>query len=291
MALASVDRAARWPRGRASLASLRFVPLSEKVGMGLFFVLLMVSLLAPLLASDPTVSVGPSFEAPSKSHLLGTDDVGQDVLARVLYGLRASMFGALAVVASGVVIGGAIGLIAGARGGIVDSVLMRLTDIFLALPGPVVAIAVVAALGPGLFHTVIGVAIVWWPWYARLVRGEVRALMARPHIDAARLSGASRSRLMVRHLLPGAVPPVIVTASLDIQLLVLTLAGLSFIGLGSPAPAPELGSMAARGIDYLFASPWIPLAPGIAVYIIAVAANLAGDGIRDLFDSGSEAGR
>lgn len=262
------------------------VGLAERSGLVLLTAVLLVSLAAPLIVSDPVVPVAPSFQPPSMQHPLGTDDVGQDVLARVLYGLRASWLSALAVIASGIVVGGLVGLVAGAVGGWVDVVLMRLTDTFLALPGPVLAIAVVAALGPSLRNTVIGIAVVWWPWYARLVRGEVRALASRPHVDAARLSGISSARLLLRHLLPGALPPVVVTASLDIQILVLTLAGLSFIGLGAPPPAPELGAMAARGTDYLFASPWIPLAPGAALFVLAAAANLAGDGIRDLLDRG-----
>lgn len=279
-------RLGRAHRGAAA-RGVRSLPFVERAGLGLFAALVGLSLLAPLLASDPTTAAGAPFEPPSGRHLLGTDDIGQDILSRVLFGLRASLVSAVAVIGAGLLVGGAIGLVAGARGGWVDAALMRFTDVFLALPGPVLAIAVVAALGPSLTHTVIGVALVWWPWYARLVRGEVRALAARPHVDAARLSGASPARLMLRHLLPGAVPPLIVTASLDIQILVLTLAGLSFIGLGSPPPAPELGAMAARGTDYLFASPWVPLAPGIAVFLLAVAANLAGDAIRDLLDNRS----
>ncbi|MDQ3431498.1 MAG: ABC transporter permease [Actinomycetota bacterium] len=274
--------ALRWPR-RARRAGLGGV---EAVGLVVLAVIVVMSLAAPLFAADPVVAVAPAFQPPSPSHLLGTDDVGQDIFSRVLYGLRASWLSAIVVIASGVVVGGVVGLVAGTRGGMVDTALMRLTDTFLSLPGPVLAIAVVAALGPSLRNTIIGIAVVWWPWYARLVRGEVRALVNRPHVDAARLSGVSKTRLMTRHLLPGALPPVIVTASLDIQILVLTLAGLSFIGLGAPPPAPELGAMAARGTDYLFASPWIPLAPGAALFILAVAANLAGDGIRDLLDRG-----
>ena len=265
---------------------LRGVGYLERLGAILLLLLLAMSFAAPLFVADPLISVAPAFQAPSWQHPFGTDDVGQDNFARVMYGLRTSWMSAAAVIASAIVFGGAVGLVAGTLGGWVDALLMRLTDTFLALPGPVLAIAVAAALGASLRNTVIAVAVVWWPWYARLVRGEIRALRARPHVDAARLSGVSRSRLMFRHLLPGALPPVIVTASLDIQILVLTLAGLSFIGLGAPAPSPELGAMAARGADYLFSSPWIPLAPGCAIFLLAVAANLAGDGIRDLFDRG-----
>jgi peptide/nickel transport system permease protein len=186
------------------------------------------------------------------------------------------------VIASGVLIGGLIGLIAGASGGWVDDLLMRITDVFLALPGPILAIAVVAALGPSLRHTLIAVGIVWWPFYARIVRGEVKALAARPHLEAARLAGVGRIRLAVRHLLPGAIPATMVTASLDVGNLVLTLAGLSFLGLGAPAPAPELGAMAARGLTYLLQEWWVPVMPGVAVLLLALLSNLAGDGLRDL---------
>jgi peptide/nickel transport system permease protein len=155
-------------------------------------------------------------------------------------------------------------------------------DIFLAMPGPILAIAVVAALGPSLQHLLIAVAIVWWPFYARIVRGEVRALAARPHLEAARLAGAGRFRLAFRHLLPGALPSVVVTASLDVGALILTLASLSFLGLGAPAPKPELGAMSFRGLDYLFEFWWVPIMPAIAVMVMTVIANLSGDGVRDL---------
>ena len=269
-----------------TLSAFRALPVDEQIGLLLLVALLAISLIGPFFVVDPTIAAGQPFESPSWHHLFGTDDIGQDILARVLYGLRASWFSALGVIASGVIIGGAIGLVAGARGGWVDTVLMRFTDTFLSLPGPVLAIAVVAALGPSLFHTTVAVAVVWWPWYARLVRGEVRALAVRPHVDAARLSGIGQGRLMIRHLLPGAFPPVIITASLDIQNLILTLAGLSFLGLGSPPPSPELGAMTARGLEYLVGDPWVPLAPAVGVFILAAAANLAGDGIRDLFEQG-----
>ncbi len=279
----SVIEAGVTPRRRRQAApSRKRVSPAERFGIVLFILLVVVALLAPVLAADPTVAVGQPFASPSGSHLLGTDDIGQDVFARILFGTRTSLIAAAIVVVSGAVIGSLVGLVAGTLGGWVDALLMRFTDVFLALPGPILAIAIVAALGPSLTHTVLAVAVVWWPWYARLVRGEVRALVVRPHIDAARLGGASTTRLMLRHVLPGALPPVVVAASLDVQILVLTLAGLSFLGLGSPPPAPELGAMAARGADYLVGHPLLPLAPGVAVFLIAFAANLAGDGVRDL---------
>jgi peptide/nickel transport system permease protein len=243
-----------------------------------------IALAAPILAPhNPLSPVGvPELKPGQGGFLLGSDTVGRDILSRVLYGLRSSWLAALAVVAVGLLIGGLVGLIAGASGGWIDNLLMRITDGFLALPAPIVAIAVVAGLGGGLFHTLLAVSIVWWPFYARIVRGEIRTLAARPHVEAARLAGSGRVRVALRHLLPGAIPSAAVTASLDIGNLVLTLAGLSFLGLGASAPAPELGADTARNLSYLLQDWWIPVMPGIAVALLALAANVAGDGVRNL---------
>ncbi|WP_167102888.1 ABC transporter permease [Mycobacterium sp. DL592] len=229
---------------------------------------------------DPLAVVGAPMAPPNGTNLLGTDTVGRDILSRVLCGMQSSWLGALAVGAFGVVVGGVVGLVAGARGGWVDTILMRVTDAFLALPGPILALAVVASIGRSYAHTLIGVAIVWWPLYARIVRAEVRRLRASPHMEAAEVGGASKWRLMYRHLLPGAIPATIVTASLDIAALVLMVAGLSFLGLGAPQPAPELGSMSAQGVTYIFSAWWIPIMPAVGVAVIAVIANFAGDAIR-----------
>jgi peptide/nickel transport system permease protein len=279
----SVTMRTRRSRGLAGWIRLGHL---ERFGLLVLVLTTVVALAAPLLAThSPTepLAIGP-FAHPGHGGLVGTDDLSRDVLSRVLYGVRASWLSALVVITSGVIIGGIIGLIAGTIGGLVDGTLMRFTDLFLALPGPILAIAVIAALGPSLPHTLLAVGIVWWPWYARMVRAEVRAQAVRPHVDAARLAGAGRLRVAFRHLLPGAIPALLVTASLDVGNLVLTLAGLSFIGLGSPPPAPELGAMAARGMPYLLGHPWIPLAPAVAVFLLAFAANLAGDGVRDLLE-------
>lgn len=249
-------------------------------------VLTLVALLAPLAAphgSLDIVAAGP-LHKPSFGNLLGTDEIGRDVFSRVLYGLRSSWLSAVGVILLGAAIGSLVGALAGAFGGWVDTVLMRLTDLFLALPAPVLAIAVIASLGPSLMHTLLALSVVWWPWYARIVRGEVRALAARPHAEAARLAGVSRGRLVRRHLLPGAITPVVVTMSLDVGNLILSLAGLSFIGLGAPAPAAELGAMSARGLDYLFGHPWVPLAPAAAVALLALTANLLGDHVNRTLD-------
>jgi peptide/nickel transport system permease protein len=276
------------PRRAGRLRDLRAVggraAVGDRVAIGAFLALIVVGFAAPLLAAhNPIQPAGIPFLSPGHGgFLFGTDEVGQDILSRVLYGLRSSLEAAGAVIASGVVIGGTIGLVAGATGGWVDDLLMRITDIFLALPGPVLAIAVVASLGPSFVHTLIGVAIVWWPFYARIVRAEVRSLAARSHLEAARLAGVGSARRAWRHLLPGAVPALLVTASLDVGNLIVTLASLSFLGLGAPAPAPELGAMAARGLQYLLQEWWVPVMPALIVFLVALLANLAGDGIRDL---------
>jgi peptide/nickel transport system permease protein len=271
----AVVRTRRRRRSRAAVA--------DRIAIGLLLLVTVMAVFTPIIAPyKPNLVAGDAFVHPGAHFLLGTDEVGRDIFSRVLYGLRTSWFSALAVIASGVLVGGTIGLIAGTAGGWVDDVLMRITDVFLALPGPILAIAVVAALGPSLNHTLIAVMIVWWPFYSRIVRGEVKALAARPHLEAARLAGAGRVRLAVRHLLPGAIPATVVTASLDVGNLVLTLAGLSFLGLGAPAPAPELGAMAARGLTYLLQEWWVPVMPGLAVMLLALTSNFAGDGLRDL---------
>jgi peptide/nickel transport system permease protein len=238
-------------------------------------IVLALPLVAPHGAREVT-AIGP-FHSPSWSYPLGTDDIGRDVFSRVLYGIRESWLSALAVIGFGAAFGALVGAIAGAFGGIVDMILMRLTDLFLALPAPVIAIAVIASIGPSLIHTLIALSVVWWPWYARIVRAEVRAHASRPHADAARLAGVGRTRLVLRHLLPGAVAPVIVTMSLDVGNLILALAGLSFIGLGAPPPSPELGAMSAQGLEYLLAYAWVPIAPAAGVALLALVANLLGD--------------
>jgi peptide/nickel transport system permease protein len=268
-------------RARRLLASSRRIDLI--LASALIFVTLF-AIFAPMIdPTNPLAVTGQPFTPPFHAgHLLGTDDVGRDILSRVLAGIRTSWFSALIVIASGVLFGGAIGLCAGACGGVVDTVLMRFTDAILALPGPVVAIAVVASLGPSLDNTIIALMFFWWPFYARIVRGEIRALAARPHLEAARLAGVGPFRRAFRHLLPGAMPAVVITASLDVSNLLITLSALSFLGLGAPQPAPELGAMAAQNIQYLLQNWWLPVMPAVAIFLLALIGNLSGDAVRNL---------
>jgi peptide/nickel transport system permease protein len=255
---------------------------SAYVALSATGLLVLVAAFAPLLAPhDATLPAGTPLVAPGADFWLGTDDVGRDILSRVLLGIRSSCIGAAAVISAGVFVGGLIGLVAGTAGGVVDAVLMRFTDVFLALPGTILALALVAAMGPSYENTLFGMSLVWWPLYARLVRAEVRGLRGSPHVEAARLADVGRLRLVFRHLLPGAVPVALVAASLDVSAVVLALAGLSFLGLGAPAPAPELGAMTARGMNYIFDYWWVPIMPAIGVSIVAVTANFGGDALRD----------
>jgi len=252
--------------------------------VALLGVITLVALFARVIAPyDPVQPVGALNLPPfSPDHVLGTDSIGRDLFSRTLIGMQVSWFSALIVVASGLIIGGIVGVIAGSRGGWLDDVLMRFTDLFLALPGALVAIAIVAAMGSGLRNTLVAVAIVWWPFYARIIRGEVKALAARPHVEAARLSGVGEVRLVTRHLLPGVVPTAVVTASLDVGNVILLLAGLSFLGLGQQAPAPELGADTARAMQQLLSHWTVPGVPALAVLVLTLVANLGGDAVRSL---------
>ncbi|SNT48604.1 ABC transporter permease [Rhodococcoides kyotonense] len=254
------------------------------VVLALCGLLTVAAVAAPLLAPfDPVQPVStPNIAPGDPDYFLGTDAIGRDIASRVLYGLRASWLSALLVVAIGLLVGGAVGALAAVRGGWIDTVLMRITDLFLALPGIIVSIAVVAAIGPSLRNLLVSLSIVWWPYYARIIRGEVRRVLAKPHVEAARSAGVSGVRLFRRHVWPGVMPTAIVTASLDVGSVVLAMAGLSFLGLGQAAPAPELGADTSRGLPMLLSNWWIPLVPGLAVLVISLLANLGGDAVRSL---------
>jgi peptide/nickel transport system permease protein len=284
-AIEPIIRSRTLVRPGAGADLLRGLRWSDRLAIGGLALITLIAVFGPLLAPhDPRLASGPPLHSPSGAFPFGTDEVGRDLFSAVLYGVRSTWLSALAVIAGGVIIGGIVGLVAGANGGWIDNLLMRITDIFLALPAPILAIAVVVALGPSLAHTLIAVSILWWPYYARLVRAEVRSLAARPHLEAARLARTTALRRLIRHLLPGAIPVVIVAASLDIANLIIVLAGLSFLGLGAQPPSPELGSMMASGLPYLLTSWWIPVIPGLAVFLLSLLGNLSGDSVRDLVE-------
>jgi peptide/nickel transport system permease protein len=241
---------------------------------------------APLLAPyDPLKQdLVNARTAPSVEHVLGTDDLGRDVLARVIYGARVSLIAGLASVAIGVVFGSLLGLTAGFARGKLDSMVMRLVDAVLAFPGLVLALALGAVMGAGLLGVVIALGVVYTPTFARLVRGQVLTVREREFVHAARVLGAPAWMIVARHILPNVATPIVVQASLSIAFAILAEASLSFLGLGVPPPAPSWGGMINQGRGYLQQAPWIVFGPGAALFVTVLGLNFVGDAIRDALD-------
>ncbi len=232
---------------------------------------------------DPLKLVARKLQSPSLQHWLGTDALGRDVLTRTLYGARYSIAISLIVVICSVVIGSLVGAIAGFFGGWIDSILMRIVDITLSFPPVLLAMAVAASLGPGLQNAAIAVIAVWWPVYARLMRGQVLDVISRDHIEAARAGGASSYRLLTKHILPLSWTPTIISATMDFGQVVLLAASLSFIGLGAQPPSPEWGAMISDGATHFY-SWWIAFGPGMAILSLGLGFNFIGDALRDILD-------
>jgi peptide/nickel transport system permease protein len=253
----------------------------ERAGIVAMLAITLLALLAPWLAPyDPQLRVAGSYLPPSAAHWFGTDEIGRDLLSRVMLGVRYTWLPGLAVILLSLAVGTAIGLVSGAAGGKVDWLIQRTVDLFLVVPATLSALAVIAALGPGLVNTMIAVTVSWWPWYARICRDEVRRLAVRPHVEAARVAGAHGPRLVLKYILPGVTPSLIVAATLDVANIVMALSLMSFLGLGQPAPTPELGAMTARSLDSLTAFWWLPILPAAMIFVLCLAANVTGDGLR-----------
>ena len=256
------------------------------VGLALVLVYVFIAVAGPAVAPHPydEFAVGLPLSAPSLDHPFGTDEFGRDVLSRVLHGGRISLrVGALVVIVAGS-IGVTVGLISGFYGGWIDEFAMRITDIFLAFPDLVMALVVATALGTSIESAIIGIAIVRWTSYARLMRSSVLAQKGRDYILSARALGAHPVRLIWRHILPNSYAPVLVQATLDFGLAILLAAGLSFIGAGAQPPLPEWGALVSGGRQYVQAAWWIPIFPGFAIFGAVLAFNLLGDALRDAMD-------
>lgn len=223
-------------------------------------------------------------QAPSALHLLGTDRYGRDMLSRIIVGSRASIYSTLLLVVIITVVGTIVGIICGLTGRVVDTILMRIADIFLAFPGLVFALAIAGVLGGGLQNAIIALACVSWPKFARLARSQTLALKKMAYIEAAKLSGTSTLKMVIKHILPNIIGTILVTAVLDIGTMMMELAGLSFLGLGAKPPIAEWGSMMSDARSMLASSPWIVLAPGVAIFISVMIFNLLGDTLRDYAD-------
>lgn len=276
------------PRGMRLRRALRANPLLT-VGGVLVLLIVLVAIFAPLLAPAPgDAGTGTHpldvLRGPSAAHWFGTDQVGRDILSRVIYGTRVSPVIAVIVLAIACAIGVPLGVAAGFLGGWVDELIMRVTDVFLAFPPLLLALALAAVLPASLTSLTLAIAAVWWPWYVRLLRGQAASVAGRPYIETCRALGISRTRIIFRHILPNSITPLLVQVSLDIGGVILTASALSFLGLGAQDPTPDWGLMIAEGQSYFTPDWWLVTFPGLAILLTAFAFNLLGDGLRDLLD-------
>jgi peptide/nickel transport system permease protein len=251
--------------------------------------MIVVAVFAPQIAPNPkqgegAADVATRLQAPTSKHVFGTDELGRDELSRIVYGTRVALM-IPALVAIGVlVIGVPLGAIAGYFGGWIDEVIMRITDVILAFPSLVLAMALVAFTGGGLRNVVIALVLTWWPWYTRLVRGTTVSIKQRPYVKAARTMGVRNRTLIWKHILPNVSGPVIVQLTLDIGTVILAAAGLSFVGLGAQPPTADWGLMISDARAYILTQWWLAVFPGLAIFLLVLAFNFIGDGLRDVYD-------
>ncbi len=288
MDISSGQRRARLAALRYDLYLLRKNVLSM-AGLVVVVLLVLAAAVAPVLAPYPAdagtqVHMSQQLLPPSWAHLFGTDEMGRDIFSRVLYGARISLGIGVFTIGLALLIGVPLGLVAGYAGGVVDEVIMRVTDVFLSFPPLLLATAVSAMLGPSLVNAMIAIAIAWWPWYTRLIRGQAVSLRERGFVEAARATGVSHLTIVFRHILPNAVAPVIVQASMDFGSVILEAASLSFLGLGAQPPEPEWGLMVSLGRNFFLTDWWYVTFPGLAILITVLGFNLLGDGLREILD-------
>jgi peptide/nickel transport system permease protein len=255
-------------------------------GVGIVAAVLLVGVFGSLLAPHPPdrLDLLAVLQGPSIHHWLGTDNLGRDMFSRVLVGTRVSLEVAVIILSLSVAFGTLLGIVAGLVGGLLEEVIMRITDLFLAFPAFILAAAIAATLGPSLNHTVLALAVVFWPWYTRLARGQVLSLREREFVLAARVAGAGTSWIAVRHLVGNVMPLVVVQVSLDVGYAILATSSLSFLGLGAQPPTPEWGALITEGRSFMQTAWWWPTFPGLALALTVLGFNLLGDGLRDWID-------
>ncbi len=273
---------------RLSLYLFSRSPLSV-IGMVLVGAFFLIALIGPLIVSFPedatgAVHMSQKLTAPDSQFYFGTDEMGRDVYTRVILGTRISLKIGLIIVCVAMGIGVPLGITAGFVGGWVNEVIMRITDIFLAIPGLILALAIIGALGPGITNSMIALSIVWWPGYVRLVQGKTLSLKEESFVEAAKSVGAGKARIIFLHILPNCTSPIIIKASMDMGMAILAAAGLGFVGVGAQPPAPEWGAMISIARNYLPNWWWYATFPGLAIFITVLGFNLLGDGLRDILD-------
>ena len=261
---------------------------ADMLGLGIFSVMVLLDVFADVICDYDTQviaqDVANRLKAPSPDHWFGTDAYGRDIFARVVHGARISIIIGLAATVGSVCISGILGSIAGYYGGRIDNAIMRVLDTFLAIPGELLAMAIVASLGPSMTNLLIAVTIARIPPFTRVIRSSILTVIDQDYIESAIASGARDSYIIVKHILPNAMGPIIIQATMGVGRMILTAAGMSFIGMGVQPPLPEWGSMLAEGRDFMRYSPYITLFPGLAIILTSLALNLLGDGLRDALD-------
>ena len=254
-------------------------------------VVVLIAIFAPVVTGgiDPTKGVlADALQAPGSEHIFGTDKLGRDIFARVIYGARTSLIAAFSVVILAFLIGSVLGVLAGYYGKWLDAIIMRLSDMFIAFPGMILAIAVAGILGASIGNAVIAIALVTWPKYARLSRSLVLKVRDRDYVAAAIVTGSKTPRMLIKYMLPNAISTLVITAAMDIGTMMLELAGLSFLGFGAVPPTPEWGLMLSEGRAYMTSAPWLMIYPGLAIFIVVVIFNMLGDSLRDILDPRTE---
>lgn len=280
---------AQGARDRARTRSLMWRTLRNPlsmIGMIIIGLLVLVAAAAPLIATEDPLqtNVAERLAPPSRAHFFGTDTLGRDIFSRVIYGSRISLRIAILTAVIATVIGAPVGIVAGYFRGRLDDIAMRVTDMFMAFPRLILAMAIAAALRPTLENVVIAISLAAWPAYARLARSMTLGLREENFVEAARALGASPPRILARHVLPGVMSPLIIQISLDMGGIILTAAGLGFIGFGAQPPTPEWGVMISEGRNYITTQWWVSTFPGIAIALTVLGFNLLGDGVRDVLD-------
>jgi peptide/nickel transport system permease protein len=270
---------------RLSLYLIRKSPLAV-VGLVIIVAFIFIALFGDFLTpyNPYAQELTRRLQPPSAAHLCGTDEFGRDVLSRLLSGAKYSIQTGAVVLLIAVPLGSLLGASAGYFGGKFDEAIMRTTDVFLAFPSLILAMAVSAALGPSLQNVMLALIVVWWPAYARLVRSQALSVKESAYIEAARSSGAGNARIIFRHILPNSISPVIVRATLEMGMVMIWAAGLSFLGFGAQPPSPEWGKLIAEGRIYILQAWWITAFPGLAILLVVLGFNLLGDGLRDILD-------
>lgn len=279
------------PRIREIKLSLYLLGRNRLTRLSLVVVMLLIfiAVVSPYIVPHPEhieTEANPRDKLlpPSGQYFFGTDELGRDIFSRVLYGTRISLQTALVAVGLALVIGVPLGAVAGTTGGLADEIIMRITDIFLSFPPLLLAIAVAAFLGPSLENAMIAIAISWWPWYTRLIRGQAVSIRERQFVKAAKAIGTPPIRIIFGHIVPNCIAPVIVQASMDIGGVILTIASLSFLGLGAQSPTPEWGLMVSTSRNYFLNAWWYSIFPGLAIFVTVLVFNLLGDGLREILD-------